>query len=107
MSTVRVNSYDCLRIRVQLADFSGVDRTRCPLTNFHQSHVSTGVDHSRINGQSASVNLLCAGGSIHGSANCFDLAVANDHSAILDIRAAYGDDPGVTNYEGTPCWKNA
>ena len=100
MGAARIDRPDGGDVRVHLAEFLTINRARRASRHFHQTHVRSQIDHPRIDGQSARVDLLRAGGNGSTSADSRDAPAANDNRAVFDVGAADGDDMRVPYYIG-------
>jgi len=63
MHAVRIHGPDDRDVRIHLAEFSRIDSSWRAGRDFDKAHVRAEVDHARINGQTARVDFLRAGGS--------------------------------------------
>src|SRR5688572_5149005 len=83
---------DCFGVGIEVAYFSGVDRTRRALRDFNQSHRGTGVNHSRIDRKAPSIDRASAGRNGDIRAYRLYLAVADHDRAVFNLWTTDGND---------------
>src|SRR4030095_11920989 len=102
MSAVRTDGNDRFCVWIHFANFGSVDSAVSTLWYFHEAHAGSGIDHAGIDRKSASIDHLSSRRNTDRTADCFNLPVANDDRAILDVSAADSHDVCVANGECSP-----
>src|SRR5262249_34852614 len=82
------------QLRVVVADFGGVDG-RVDRADLGEARRGVRVDQPGVDVQAAALNDARPRGDAHVSPHGGDLAVLDQHGAVLDYRAADGEDAGI------------